>query len=114
MLHVHIESCMEYYACTLNAAFMHTACAYALLRQLPLAIHEKFTFSPCEKKSGASLEALPLLFYKYVCIHRILCVRVYTSTNKKKVRVYGMREGSVVFPREPLLRVEGPIGVCQV
>ena len=45
MLHVHIESCMEYYACTLNAAFMHTACAYALLRQLPLAIHEKFTFS---------------------------------------------------------------------
>ena len=39
---------------------------------------------PCEKKSGASLEALPLLFYKYACIHRILCVRVYTSTNKKK------------------------------
>jgi hypothetical protein len=112
MLHVHIESCMEYYACTLNAYALHVHMpSYASCR---LQSTKSLRSLPCEKKSGASLEALPLLFYKYVCIHRILCVRVYTSTNKKKVRVYGMREGSVVFPREPLLRVEGPIGVCQV
>mmetsp|Transcript_794 Transcript_794/g.2137 ORF Transcript_794/g.2137 Transcript_794/m.2137 type:complete len:568 (+) Transcript_794:78-1781(+) len=31
-----------------------------------------------------------------------------------KVKILAFAEGSVVFPREPLLRIEGPIGICQL
>lgn len=31
-----------------------------------------------------------------------------------EVKIHAFQEGSVVFPRQPLLRIEGPIGVCQL
>mmetsp|Transcript_1761 Transcript_1761/g.2019 ORF Transcript_1761/g.2019 Transcript_1761/m.2019 type:complete len:366 (-) Transcript_1761:1907-3004(-) len=34
--------------------------------------------------------------------------------NCDSVTIYGVKEGSVVFPKVPILRVEGPLGICQL
>lgn len=34
--------------------------------------------------------------------------------NTEKIVLYSLKEGSVVFPKEPMLRVEGPLAICQL
>ena len=34
--------------------------------------------------------------------------------NTSKVKLYGIKDGRLVFPREPLLRLEGPLSVLQM
>jgi nicotinate phosphoribosyltransferase len=36
------------------------------------------------------------------------------NLDASKVKIYAIKEGSVVFPRVPLVRVEGPLAVCQI
>ena len=36
------------------------------------------------------------------------------NLNSNDIRIYSMPEGTVVFPKVPLIRVEGPLPVCQL
>ena len=36
------------------------------------------------------------------------------SVDTSKVKVYGIRDGRLVFPREPLVRLEGPLAILQL
>ena len=51
----------------------------------------------------------------FFCMLHIQGFWSYLRTiDASNVKVYAQREGSVVFPRIPLLRVEGPLAACQV
>jgi len=37
-----------------------------------------------------------------------------SSLNCSKLKVFAIKEGSIVFPREPLLRIDGPLAIAQL
>lgn len=54
----------------------------------------------------------------FVCATMPRCSKGFREWLQKldcsAVKIYAIPEGTVVFPREPLIRVEGPIGICQL
>ena len=36
------------------------------------------------------------------------------NMNLNEVKIYAMRQGSIVFPRIPLMRLEGPLPIVQL
>lgn len=36
------------------------------------------------------------------------------TLDNSKIKLYAVEEGTVVFPKEPMLRIEGPLAVCQL
>ncbi len=55
---------------------------------------------------------------KYICSQVPECNQAFKNWLSKidcsEIKIYSMREGNVAFPRIPLMRVEGPLGVCQL
>lgn len=41
-------------------------------------------------------------------------LRWLKTINCSDIKVYSVEEGTVVFPKEPLLRIEGPLAICQL
>lgn len=65
---------------------------------------EKFKFKPehIAYLKGQMPQA-PAEFFEYL-----------SQLNCSKVKVYGIRDGRLVFPREPLVRLEGPLPILQL
>jgi len=55
---------------------------------------------------------------QYICKVLPKCSEEFKSWLRgldcSRIKLYAVREGNVVFPRVPLIRVEGPLGICQL
>jgi nicotinate phosphoribosyltransferase len=80
--------------------------SFAIFAGLEEAIEFVSTFKFSEPELtyiAANLPNAPPSFIQYL-----------REIDMKKVTITAFREGTVVFPREPLLRVEGPLAYCQL
>jgi nicotinate phosphoribosyltransferase len=65
---------------------------------------EKFKFSDDDLQFLRKLKpAWEVEFFEYL-----------KGLDTSQVVIYAVKEGSVVFPRIPLIRVEGPLAICQM
>jgi len=54
----------------------------------------------------------------YICNNAPKCDPEFRNWLKNidtsTVKIYGLKEGSICFPRLPVMRIEGPLGICQL
>ena len=76
---------------------------FAGLEEVLRFVHSfRFTDSDCEYLKTIMFGCDPAFF---VWLRQLDC---------RQVKLYSLKEGTICFPKEPLLRVEGPLGICQL
>ncbi len=54
----------------------------------------------------------------FICDKVLKCDPAFRNWLKdidtSRVKIYGLKEGSTCFPRLPVMRIEGPLGICQL
>lgn len=91
-----------------NIAYLRKAMG---VESVPRTFHCKLSPHPF---SSFSVHAFFSLFYFFVSHRDEGFFKWLSSLNCSQVTLYAIPEGSFAYPREPILRVEGPLAVCQL